>query len=57
MLSAQTEQLRLNWMGVRVDNDPDSKGNDIQLAEFFVQNEFRRSAVLVSFALEEIPAP
>jgi len=57
MLFARTQSLRLNWMGVRVDNDPDSKGNDIRLAEFSLQNELQRSAVLVSFALEAIPAP
>jgi hypothetical protein len=57
MLSAQTQQLRLNWMGVRVDNDPDSKGNDITLAQFSMQEELRRSAVLVSFSLETVPAP
>lgn len=57
MLFAQNKQLRLNWMGVRVDNEPDSKGNDIMLAEFSMQNELRRSAVLVSFSLEAIPAP
>jgi len=57
MLCARTRSLRLNWMGVRVDNEPDSKGNDIRLAEFSMQNELQRSAVLVSFALEAIPAP
>ena len=57
MLCARTRSLRLNWMGVRVDNEPDSKGNDIRLAEFSLQNELQRSAVLVSFALEAIPAP
>jgi hypothetical protein len=57
MLFARTQSLRLNWMGVRVDNEPDSKGNDIRLAEFSLQNELQRSAVLVSFALEAIPVP
>jgi len=57
MLFAHTQRLRLNWMGVRVDNEPDSKGNDIELAEFCLQEELRRSAVLVSFSLEAIPAP
>jgi len=57
MLFAHTQQLRLNWMGVRVDNEPDSEGNDIELAEFCLQEELRRSAVLVSFSLEAIPAP
>ncbi|KAF0190149.1 MAG: hypothetical protein FD168_447 [Desulfobulbaceae bacterium] len=57
MLFARTQSLRLNWMGVRVDNDPDSKGNDIRLAEFSLQEELRRSAVLVSFSLDTTPAP
>jgi len=52
MLIARTQCLRLNWMGVRVADDADSKGNDITLAEFSVQDELRRSAVLVSFFLE-----
>jgi len=52
MLRASMQCLRLNWMGVRVDDEPDSQGNDITLAEFHLQDELRRSAVLVSFVLE-----
>jgi hypothetical protein len=52
MLFAHTQRLRLNWMGVRVDNEPDSEGSDIELTEFCLQEELRRSAVLVSFSLE-----
>ncbi|WP_319587702.1 hypothetical protein [uncultured Desulfobulbus sp.] len=51
ILEVHNQFFRLNWMGVRVDDGPGSDGNDITLAEFSLQEEFRRSAVLVSFAL------
>ena len=51
MLLARSHSLRLNWMGVRVDEEPSSEGNDITLAEFSVE-EIQRSAVLVTFSLE-----
>jgi hypothetical protein len=51
ILVVHNQLFHLNWMGVRVDNEPGSDGNDITLAEFSLQEEFRRSAVLVSFAL------
>jgi len=50
-LVVHNQFFRLNWMGVRVDDLPGSDGNDITLAEFSLQEDFRRSAVLVSFAL------
>jgi len=50
-LAVQNQFFRLNWMGVRVDDLPGSDGNDISLAEFSLQEGFRRSAVLVTFAL------
>jgi|GEM_PF-1085708 len=50
MLVARRQNLRLNWMGVRVDDEPDNEGNDITLAEFAME-EVRRSAVLVRFSL------
>lgn len=50
MLVARRQSLRLNWMGVRVDDDPGSEGNEITLAEFSVE-EIRRSAVLVNFTI------
>lgn len=48
-LTACRKKLRLNWMGVRVD-DPVSEGNDIILAEISLK-ENHRSAVLVTFAI------
>jgi len=51
MLVARRQSLRLNWMGVRVDDDPGSEGNEITLAEFSVE-DIRRSAVLVNFTIE-----
>lgn len=54
MLLARSQKLRLNWMGVRVDEEPGSDGNDITLAEFSME-EIRRSAVLVTFSLETTP--
>lgn len=50
MLVAHRQSLRLNWMGVRVDDEPGSEGNDITLAEFAME-DVRRSAVLVTFTL------
>lgn len=50
MLIARRQTLRLNWMGVRVDDEPGSEGNDITLAEFSME-DVRRSAVLVTFTL------
>jgi hypothetical protein len=51
-LTVQDQTFRLNWMGVRVEDQPESEGNEITLAEFSLRDEFRRSAVLVSFSLE-----
>ena len=51
MLHVRSLNLRLNWMGVRVDEEPGSEGNDITLAEFSME-EIQRSAVLVTFSLE-----
>ncbi len=56
MLVASRQTLRLNWMGVRVDDEPGSEGNDITLAEFSME-DIRRSAVLVSFTLATTFAP
>mgnify|MGYP001416649051 FL=1 len=51
ILVVRDQFFRLNWMGVRVDDASGSDGNDITLAEFSLQDEFRRSAVLVAFSL------
>jgi hypothetical protein len=51
LLVMRDQSFRLNWKGVRVDETPESEGNDITLAEFSVREELRRSAVLVTFSL------
>ena len=56
MLAARRQTLRLNWKGVLVDDELDSEGNDITLAEFSME-DVRRSAVLVSFNLTASPHP
>jgi len=50
-LMMRSQSFCLNWKGVRVDDTPESEGNDITLAEFSVGEELRRSAVLVVFSL------
>jgi hypothetical protein len=50
MLVTRRQTLRLNWMGVRVDDEPGSEGNDIALAEFTME-DVQRYAVLVTFTL------
>jgi hypothetical protein len=50
-LKMRSQFFHLNWKGVRVDDTPESEGNDITLAEFSVGEELRRSAVLVAFSL------
>jgi hypothetical protein len=50
-LTMRQQPFRLNWMGVRVDDLPAEEGREFALAEFSIHEEFRRSAVLVSFAL------
>lgn len=56
MLAARRQSLRLNWMGVRVDDEPESEGNDITLAEFSME-DVRRSAMLVTFTLSATSDP
>ena len=53
MLFARRQTLRLNWMGVRVGDEPGNEGNDIALAEFSME-EARRAAVLVTFSLTTV---
>jgi predicted metal-dependent hydrolase len=50
-LVVRNQSFRLDWKGVRVEAQPDNEGNDITLAEFSLREEFRRSAVLVTFSL------
>lgn len=49
ILTADCQKLRLNWMGVRVDDEPASEGNDITLTELSLEDD-KRSAVLVTFS-------
>jgi hypothetical protein len=51
LLTVQNQTFRLNWMGVRVEDMPESEGDDITLAEFSLHEEFKRSAVMVSFVI------
>jgi len=51
LLQMRSQSFRLNWKGVRVDDTPESEGDDITLAEFSVGENLRRSAVLVAFSL------
>lgn len=51
-LKMQDQSFRLDWKGVRVDDTPESEGNEITLVEFSVMEEIRRSAVLVTFSLD-----
>lgn len=50
-LLVRGQSFRLNWMGVRVEDQPESEGSEITLAEICVHEELRRSAVLVTFSL------
>ena len=50
-LVVRSQTFRLNWMGVRVEDEPGAEGNEITLAEFSIHEELRRSAVLVTFSL------
>lgn len=49
-LTAQQQNIRLDWKNVRVENLPDAKGNEITFAEFAIPDVMERSAVFVSFA-------
>ncbi len=51
LMTVQNQTFRLNWMGVRVEGMPESEGDNITLAEFSVQEEVKRSAVMVTFAI------
>lgn len=55
-LVMKRQTMRLNWMNVHVDNQPDEAGNDITLAEFSIYDIFSRSAMLVSFPVDRLTA-
>ena len=48
-LSAEPQSLRLDWKNVIVDDRRDTEASVISLAEFTVNRELKRSAVLVRF--------
>ena len=52
-LAVRSQSFRLDWKGVRIENQPEIEGNDITLAEFSVYDEFKRSAVLVTFTIPQ----
>ena len=53
-LLMQSLSYRLDWKNIRVDDMPDIEGNDINLAEFSVSEEFKRLAIFVSFSLQPV---
>jgi hypothetical protein len=55
-LIARRQSFRLDWKGVRVDDQPEVEGHAIDLAEFLVSEELRRSAVLVTFSMQPAAA-
>ena len=46
--------LRLNWMNVIVDGQEEAEAHDIELAELTLNNDLQRSAILVSFARQDL---
>lgn len=50
ILTSHCQKFRLNWMGVRVEGELGSEGNDITLAELSLEGD-KRSAVLVIYFL------
>jgi hypothetical protein len=56
LLRVQNQTFRLNWMGVRVEDMPENEGDDITLAEFSVQEDVKRAAVMVTFAINTTAA-
>lgn len=50
ILTVHPQKLRLNWMGVRVEDEPGEEGNDITFAELSLKDD-KHSAVLVTFTL------
>jgi len=51
-LTMQRQSLNLNWMNVRVEDASGDGGHEIDLAEFSLSEEIRRSAVFVTFNVE-----
>ena len=54
VLTYQPLTLRLNWMGVRVEEDAEDPGRKISLAELEMPGRLKRVAVLVTVKREEV---
>lgn len=47
-LKIEQQEMRLNWMNIRVDKKTDEEGSEVCFAEFTLNDELKRSAVLVT---------
>jgi hypothetical protein len=54
VLTIQPLSLRLNWMGVKVDENAEDPGTEISLAELEIKDRLKRVALLVTIKREEI---
>jgi hypothetical protein len=54
ILTIQPLSLRLNWMGVKVDENAEDPGTEISLAEMKINDRRKRVALLVTINREEI---
>ena len=54
VLTIQPLPLRLNWMGVKVEENAEDPGTEIALAEVELKNRLKRVALLVSIDRKEI---
>ena len=54
VLTIQSLSLRLNWMGVKVDENAEDPGTEIVLAEMEIKDRLKRVALLVTINRNEI---
>jgi len=52
-LTAKTFGMRLNWMGVKLDEESSENGREITLAELEIPSRVKRSAVLTTVSVDE----
>lgn len=52
-LTMRRQSLNLNWMNVRVDSTSANGGHEIDLVEFALSEEMRRSAVFITFTVPD----
>jgi len=57
VLTYQPLSLRLNWMGVRVEEHAEDPGKEISLVELEMPGRLKRVAVLVTVQREEVVGP